>query len=178
MHYFLYTWTPYFRGFNLMSDDPETGEYGAPCIQTADPYTLKTSFSPILGLHEAVEQNQDKPAVIRGLSRYAHLYQSLSRYFLAGDLYTLTEPHKDPKRWTVWQFDHPESGDGLLQCIRQSQCQDEDIRVYPHVPGEGDWRFENPETGESFVLTADELRRGMRFTQPRRSVAFWRYAKA
>jgi alpha-galactosidase len=62
---------------------------------------------------------------------YAHLrrlirqWRRISKYYY-GDYYPLTPPYADDAMdnhiWIAWQFNRPNSGDGMLQAFRRPQC--------------------------------------------------------
>lgn len=42
---------------------------------------------------------------------------------MLGDYYPLTDHSLKPDQWIAWQFDRPESGDGMVQVFRRDQCE-------------------------------------------------------
>ena len=77
----------------------------------------------------------------------------------------------------VWQFDRPETGEGLLQGIRLAACAEERITVHPQaLRPDADYVLDNPETGETRELSGSALSSGgFTFELPRRSGAIWFY---
>jgi hypothetical protein len=91
----------------------------------------------------------------------------------------LTPFSRSSERWVVWQFDSPETGEGLIQGIRHRDCAEERITVVPKaIRADLQYSLENPETGERRdVAGVDLLREGWTFELPRRSGAIWFYRR-
>jgi alpha-galactosidase len=51
---------------------------------------------------------------------------------MLGDFYPLLPYNLDEGRWIAWQFDRPESGDGMVQAFRRPESPYESIRVKLH----------------------------------------------
>jgi uncharacterized sulfatase len=49
--------------------------------------------------------------------------------FYYGDYYPLTPWTRDNKAWMAWQFDRPETGDGLVQAFRRPEAEADSIRL-------------------------------------------------
>ena len=109
-----------------------------------------------------------------------NIWKKFSRILLHGDFYPLTENHRDNTKWTVFQFDQPEQGNGAFQVLRNNQAKDESLTVSPFgICPECDYLFTNEETGESYTRPGREIiENGITFTQPLRSGAVWFYRKS
>ena len=46
-----------------------------------------------------------------------------------GDYYPLTPHNLDNNAWIAWQFDQPETGEGLVQAFRRDQCTNESSQL-------------------------------------------------
>ena len=108
----------------------------------------------------------------------ARLFYQIAPILETADFYALTPYHKSRFCWTCWQFDQPEKHSGLLEVIRNNAAPDDTLTVFAQALESARYRFTNPETGESFEEDGDEIAaRGLTFSQPLRSVAFWEYEK-
>jgi hypothetical protein len=110
--------------------------------------------------------------------RMIAIWRRASTLLLHGDYYPLTPFSREPDRWVVRQFDHPETGQGLIQGIRLAACEEEQVTVLPQaLDPDAMYILENPESGESRQLTGSSLLRdGLTFVLPRRSGAIWFYS--
>ncbi len=87
-----------------------TGVYGN------DPYTYRSFYLPSFGMglltpeSTAVQQKA-----------YAEC-RRIAPIMLEGDYYPLTPYSLAHDRWIAWQFNRPESGDGVVQAFRRPQC--------------------------------------------------------
>ena len=78
----------------------------------------------------------------------------------------------------VWQFDRPETGEGLIQGIRHAACAEERITIYPRaLYPDVDYVLENPETGGTSEMSGSALLSGgLTLELARRSGAIWFYS--
>ncbi len=63
----------------------------------------------------------------RALDQYLDL-----RHLYYGDYYALTPYSADRTQWLAWQFDCPESGEGMVQVFRRKDSQYESMRLHLH----------------------------------------------
>ncbi len=94
------------------------------------------------------------------------------------DHYLLTPHSRSDTKRVVRQFDRPEGRDGLIQGVRHSACEEESIAAPMKVlHPDSEYRFENPETGDTMLLSGQVLgHSGFAFKLPKRSAAMWFYS--
>jgi hypothetical protein len=111
--------------------------------------------------------------------RMFDIWRKASDLILSGDYYPLTPFHRSPAEWVAWQFDHPETGRGLIQGIRLPESPQETSTFHPQGILPGSMYFlENAETGETEEIAgADLIHGGFTFALPKRSGAIWFYRK-
>ena len=78
--------------------------------------------------------------------------------FYYGDFYPLTPYSTEESGWLAWQFDRPESGDGLIQAFRRSENSFElgKFRLRGLDPA-ASYRITDLDTTQTAVLTGGEL---------------------
>jgi alpha-galactosidase len=62
------------------------------------------------------------------LRRSVEQFRKIEPYLL-GDYYPITPYWKDEKFWMAWQFDRPETGEGVMQVFRRSECESASTRL-------------------------------------------------
>ena len=94
---------------------------------------------------------------------------------LSGDYYPLTECNNDPTAWYACQFDDPDTDEGFVQIIRNTQAEDVRFTVNPVVHPNRKYRFVNAVSGETILLTSTQLEKGLNFHLQKRSGEIWFY---
>jgi alpha-galactosidase len=98
---------------------------GAPL---SDPYTMRSSFAPAFRLGWDVRnQNVDHALLRKTVADFRAAEPSL-----LGDFYPLTPYPAGEDGWIAWQFDSPESGQGVVQAFRRSSDTNEVCRLKLH----------------------------------------------
>ncbi len=107
------------------------------------------------------------------------IWRRAASLLVSGDYYPLTPFSRSAERWVVWQFDSPETGEGLIQGIRHQECAEERFAMsLKALRPDSDYVLENPETGETRELSGSALMSdGFTFALPRRSGAIWFYRR-
>jgi alpha-galactosidase len=176
----LYSWLVYVRSFTNSWDENNT--YFDPSKISEKPsmdnFKLVNGFAVMtIGFDvqdlEAVEKD------IPYFNKMLTIFRPFSELALNGDFYALTENHRDNKKWTVFQFNEPETGRGALQVLRNNQSPDASITVFPlGLDEEASYSMVNEETGEKYEISGKAAcNQGLKFTQPVRSGAVWFYKK-
>jgi alpha-galactosidase len=167
-HHTLRAWIPYFRSTTLSWDvDPSPTAH-------SDSFSFHCGMAGMLSPGMDIRQEGYDLGTARTM---VAIWRRAATLLVYGDYYPLTPFSRSAERWVVWQFDNPETGEGLIQGIRHRDCEEERITVVPHGMREDlQYHLENPETGETReVAGADLLRDGWTFELPRRSGAIWFY---
>ena len=107
------------------------------------------------------------------------VWKKFSQIQLRGDFYALTENHRDNTKWTAFQFDSPERGEGAFQVLRNNRAKDGTLTVYPHGFDQNfDYIFINKLSGEKYFRSGKEVAEsGVTFEQPIRSGTIWFYKR-
>ncbi|MHB1460779.1 MAG: alpha-galactosidase [Armatimonadota bacterium] len=92
-----------------------------------EPYALRSQFSGALCLGWDARQPQQGPYPKSGFradwaKRTMAECAQLSEYAKA-DFYPLTTYHTEEDQWVAWQFHRPETGDGIVICLRRPESQ-------------------------------------------------------
>lgn len=104
------------------------GFLNTPLLALGDePYALRSQFSSALCLGWDPRQPQQGPYPKPGYradkaKRYMAEHQQLAEYAKA-DFYPLTNYHTTDDQWVAWQFHKPETGDGIVICLRRPESQ-------------------------------------------------------
>ena len=88
------------------------------------------------------------------------LYQQFRRispnYF--GDFYPLTPWTRDNKAWIAWQFDRPETGEGIVKAFRRPEAEADSARfLLGGLDREAKYELTNIEGGEARIMNGEEL---------------------
>lgn len=87
-------------------------------LESTDPYAFHSSMSPYLGVFwDTNKKDLDYPT-LKGLM---DLWRRVSDCYL-GDYYPLTPYSLRNDEWLAWQFDVPETGKGIVQAFRRTDC--------------------------------------------------------
>lgn len=88
--------------------------------------------------------------------RMLEQYQRVKRYF-AGSFYPLTDCDTSTESAVSYQFDRPDLGEGAVLAFFRQDCPPQPLTVKP-VLEDGAYRFEDLESGESFILQTQQVR--------------------
>ncbi|GGD79909.1 alpha-galactosidase [Paenibacillus nasutitermitis] len=100
--------------------------YGSGAYVT-DEYGVRSFYMPAFGVIPQAGWEQDKQetqAVRRAYDENVRVAP-----FMLGDYYPLTPYSLSQMAWIAWQFDRPESGDGIIQAFRRRMCVEESLFV-------------------------------------------------
>jgi alpha-galactosidase len=102
-------WLPYFAATWESSDDP---------------YLCRSRFAHVVGaiLHPSVEGH------FSALPQRLEEWRKTVRCYW-GDFWPLTPYSLDNSAWIAWQFDVPETGEGVVQAFRRAECPTESLVV-------------------------------------------------
>jgi len=93
----------------------------------ADPYTARSFYLPSFGLSGKLWKK--KPENIEAMRRAYVECRRIARIMLDGDYYPLTPYSLAHDQWIAWQFNRPETGDGVVQALRRPDS-DEATQTY------------------------------------------------
>ncbi|MEI6150375.1 MAG: alpha-galactosidase [bacterium] len=86
----------------------------------ADPYFARSFYLPSFGFRRILWWQKPK-----NLDRMRQAYvecRKIAPMMLEGDYYPLTPYSLAANRWIAWQFNRPETGDGVVQAFRRKDC--------------------------------------------------------
>lgn len=171
----MYQWMPYFKEFPMAWDTPE-GIRPIRYARGMDTFAWKCALAPFLWLpYDRESFTDDEWAQAR---QQTAIWRENAQY-LYGDFYELAPFGNTPDRWVAWQFDKPETGDGLLVLIRHADCMEESFTARLHNLDErAVYTLTDPESGETFTASGKTLADGLAVTLPKRAGKFLRYQKA
>ncbi|MBQ8577761.1 MAG: alpha-galactosidase [Clostridia bacterium] len=170
-HRLMFEWIPYFRAHNMSWDNDE-GVYsggGKP----VDRFAFHCALTPALTnmtTCDGPEDEYETAAVMLPIWRRA------AELELRADYYPLTPCNADPADWYAMQFDDPDTGEGFVQIIRNTQANEETfvLHMVTHDP-EAIYFFENMETGDMMQLTGEQLDEGIPVSLAKREGIVWFY---
>lgn len=155
-HREMFEWIPYFRAHN-MSWDNEDGTYGKtekPATEFAYHCALAPSLTDVLTYNDTEEQYELA-------KKMCPIWREAAELELSGDYYPMTECRCDPHDWYAMQFDNPSERRGFIQVIRNTLAEDDTFLACAPCVHEGKtYTLTDRESGSSFTLSSDELRRG------------------
>ena len=176
----LYSWIPYFRGFDDSWDDAEgkyivPDYYAPPARPSHEAFDMLSTIAPVMTVTNAAVIG-DRPELLERQRKIAALCKRARRH-LRDDFYPLTPQHCDRARWSAWQFYSPERGDGILQFFRNNAAPEASLTVRLRgLRPEAVYRFENGMTGETLELTgASAMDEGFTERLEKREASLWIY---
>ena len=91
----------------------------------SDPYWFRSCIFPASRVGwDTRKKDLDYPLLRRMLAEYRKVEP-----YLLGDFYPLTPYSLENTVWMAWQFDRPETGEGMVQAFRRPESGTESIRV-------------------------------------------------
>ena len=178
----LYSWIPYYRGFCHSWDD-EKGEYtnvyyNPPPHPPCEEYDLFCSFAPMMRIYP-IGAIHDRPEAVRLQKEMVALYKRVCHHFTHDDFYALTPHHCSRERWTAWQFDSPEAGNGILQFFRNNNAPEETLTVTLRgLSPDARYLLENGRTGEKREMTGTAaMTEGFTEKLEKRHASLWIYKR-
>ena len=118
-------WIPY-HGAGYVTGPSAIGYKELPA--NIDRYGFRSNMSPSMTLCLDMRRTDLDYALARQL--FAQLKQIGPLYLC--DFYPLTGYSLQNDAWLAWQYDHPETGEGLVQAFRRPDCADESLRPKLH----------------------------------------------
>jgi alpha-galactosidase len=151
MTYGLSFWLPYHGTGTVASASAPYYGGGATAIE---PYAWWSNAAPSLGSGIDIRVKELDYDALRRLYKQ---YRQISPYFF-GDYYPLTPWTRDNKAWMAWQFDRPETGDGVIMVFRRPEVDTDSIclklsALDPAVK----YELTNISRGKSLVLDGGDL---------------------
>ena len=121
---------------------------------TIDTYVVRSLMGPIVGIGVDTRRKDLDYALLRKLCRQL---RQVSQCYL-GDYYPLTPYRKTADAWTAWQFDRPDTGEGIVQAFRRKNCTDQSqVFKLRGLDPQADYTLEDLDTGTSGKQTGRQL---------------------
>ena len=93
-------------------------------IRSSAPYSFRSVMVPALS---AGPDPRSRNVDFNSLRRLIAQWREVAAYYY-GDYYPLTGYTTDDTAWVAWQFDRPETGDGMVQAFRRPASPIEEVR--------------------------------------------------
>lgn len=167
----MFEWIPYFRS-HVMNGDNAEGGYEPEGNKPMDEFAYHCAMAPAM---TSMLEFDDPEPMFELTRKMVPVWRKVAGMQLRGDYYPLTECKNDPKDWYAVQFDCPETEEGCLQIIRNTQADIPRFTVCPSVRANRKYRFVNALTGETVLLTSSQLEKGLCFYLEKRSAEIWFY---
>jgi alpha-galactosidase len=172
-HHTLYAWIPYFKE-SVVSWDLDNVDDGVKPGAQPDSFSFHCAMAPMLFLSIDIRKDDNDIALSK---KMVGIWRRAANLLLDGDYYPLTPFSRSGDGWVAWQFDRPDTGEGLIQGIRHRACAEDRLTVYPQaLDPNSSYTLENQETGAVREMAGSALLNdGFTFELPRRSGAIWFY---
>jgi alpha-galactosidase len=154
--YGIASWIPYFGASMQDSSRHSLGTWGRgeDVRVWEDVYLMRSSLLPLLSLRF------DMRAVDRDYTlarRVVDQWRQVGRYYL-GDYYPLTPYSLEENVWMAWQFNCPESGEGLVQAFRRQESPEGSARLKLHgLQEDAVYTLVNLDVSDATEMTGREL---------------------
>lgn len=139
-------------------------------INQFDAYGLRSCLCPhVTACYDMRRQDQDYGPIRRMLRQWR---QEIAPNY-RGDYYPLTPYSMDDNVWVAWQFNRPESGQGMVQAFRRTQCEETAATVRLRgLDPQARYRLANIDTDRTWTIPGRELlEQGLRVEMDRQPEA-------
>jgi alpha-galactosidase len=151
MTYGLSFWLPYHGTGTVAS--ASAPYYGGGATEV-EPYAWWSNAAPSLGSGIDIRVKQLDYEMLR---RLYNQFRQISPYYY-GDYYPLTPWTRENKVWMAWQFDRPETGDGIIQAFRRPEAEADSARLkLGGLQPAAQYKFTNLDGDGSAVMDGREL---------------------
>jgi alpha-galactosidase len=128
--------------------------FGAGCPMSAGRYLQRSNMAPWIGTAEDLRKDTLDYADMR---RFMAEWRRVAPYYW-GDFYPLTPYSLEESVWMAWQFDCPESGEGMVQAFRRKDNPQESLLVkLQGLDADAVYTLTNLDEAGSKELTGREL---------------------
>ncbi len=162
-HHTLYEWIPYFKEATLSWDLHGIERFD----HTLDSFSFHCGMAAMLFVTLDIRrEDYDYELALKMIEAW----RKVADLLLHGDYYPLTPPRRSAAEWVAWQFDRPEEGVGFIQAFRLQECPQESfVAALQGLTAYARYRFQNPETGETFEMDGSEvIEKGLELKLPPR----------
>jgi alpha-galactosidase len=122
MTYGMSFWLPYYGTGTVAT---RNASYYGSGLTPVEPYAFWSNACPGFGLGLDVRlKDLDYPALRRLIGQWRQISPN---YY--GDFYPLTPWTRDSTVWMAWQFDRPETGEGMIEVFRRHESDYESARL-------------------------------------------------
>jgi alpha-galactosidase len=171
-HREMFEWIPYFRAHNMSWDNPD-GTYGK-TQKPVDEYSFHCALTPALTDLCTYYEDDEKFELCKKMQR---IWREAAELELCGDFYPMTECRADAHDWYAMQFNDDVECRGFVQVIRNTLTESDTFTaVMPRVCDGAVYTFCDRESGNTFSLSADEVKRGIEVALPKRAGVVYFYS--
>jgi alpha-galactosidase len=151
MTYGLSMWIPYFGTGTVAWSE---AAYFITGKQPIEEYAFWCSACPSLNLlFDVREKNLDYDKI----RKLTEQFRVVMPYYY-GDYYPLMPHNRDEGSWIAWQFNRPDSGDGIVQAFRRKKCIYESVRLkLQGLDPQAKYEFATVGDGTKSEATGEEL---------------------
>ncbi len=124
-------------------------------MNATDAYTFRSTLCPhMTACYDMRRDDLDYAAARRRVDEW----RAVAPTMLLGDYYPLTPYSREGHDWMAWQFDRPETGEGLVQAFRRPESFYEAARLTLHgLLPDAKYIVRNADAGEPVEMTGREL---------------------
>lgn len=145
---------------------------------TPDSYVVRASLLPILNVSGSYTHNPNLD-----FDAYRNIiatWESVN-HLLTKDFYQLSpwHGHTDTDGWTVYAYNDPLSGEGIVTAFRQETCAEDSYEIaLPFVLDKETYSITDDDTGHEWTIGGKDLKKGVKITLPQpRSSILWHIMK-
>ena len=168
---FGYTWLGFFGTMVQNHDRPDgTYDYDRPYIRPFeeegnDNFAFHNAFCPFVYPNRTGMRCNSLPSGAyaeteegRYLKAFRKIWERAVPYTIYGDFYLLRKSDRTPACARAIQFHDEEREEGIIQIIRNTKCEEEEITVFPYqIDPEGEYEVESPEFGKKTMISGKQL---------------------
>ena len=155
---------------------------------TCDPYRFLGSIGESMDVSRwGYEEDSMPESGEQAEKEYAYMREMAALYkkivpFLSCDYYPLAKPSFEKDDWTIWQYESPEKGEGVILAFRRSECPlEKAVVTLGGLQKESEYTFTDEWSGKTAKLSGEELsRKGLAIELPEKrscKVLFYKIGK-
>lgn len=122
-------------------------------VYATDKYSTRSYFMPAFSLGVDARGNADWAGAKRDYDECRRMAD-----YMLDDFYPLTPYNLDKKEWIAWQFNQPETGEGVVQAFCRPDCPDSTMKLKLHdLDPRAAYRLTDFDKPEPITLAGREL---------------------
>lgn len=127
------------------------------CCDRQDTYAFRSVMGPGMVISNANENNIEKLFTADWLRKRLAELNQVRKYFI-GDFYPLLSFTLSDEAWTLWQYDRPDLGEGMILALRRKDCPFAEMTAcLRNLDPKSDYILTNMDSGRTEKISGEKL---------------------